>query len=68
MKNEAKLREDIEGKRILYIATKNSDYIRVSQEINMAKELGKSVDIIAFPDKNISAAFLKYMQNYWLRT
>lgn len=59
MKNEAKLRENIKGKRILYLATKNSDYIRVSQEIDMAKELGRSVDVIAFPDKKYLSRILK---------
>lgn len=59
MKNEAKLRENIKGKRILYLATKNSDYIRVSQEIDMAKELGRSIDVIAFPDKKYLSRILK---------
>lgn len=59
MKNEAKLRENIKGKRILYLATKNSDYIRVSQEIDMVKELGKSVDVIVFPDKKYLSRILK---------
>ena len=59
MKNEARLRENIKGKRILYLATKNSDYIRVSQEIDMAKELGKSVEVIAFPDKKYLTRILK---------
>lgn len=59
MKNEAKLREDIEGKKVLYVATKNSDYIRVSQEIEIVKELGKNVGIIAFSDKSYLTRILK---------
>ncbi len=59
MKNEAKLREDIKGKKVLYVATKNSDYIRVSQEIEIVNELGKNVGIIAFSDKSYFVRILK---------
>ena len=59
MKNEAKLRRDIVGKRILYIATKNSDYIRLSQEIDMIEELGERNKIIAFPNKTYFWRILK---------
>lgn len=59
MKNEAKLRKDIKGKNILYIATKNSDYIRVSQEIKIVKEQGKNIEIIAFSDKSYLIRILK---------
>lgn len=38
---------DIRGKRILYIATKNSDYLRLTQEIRMLREQGNTVDVIA---------------------
>lgn len=59
MKNEAKLREDIKGKKVLYVATKNSDYIRTSQEIEIVNELGKNVKIIAFSDKSYLTRILK---------
>ena len=32
--------KDIKGKKILYIATKNSDYLRLTQEIRMLREQG----------------------------
>ena len=34
---------DIKNKRILYIATKNSDYLRITQELRILRENGNSV-------------------------
>lgn len=43
---------DIKGKRVLYAATKNSDYLRLTQEIRLLKENGNEVTVIASPDKS----------------
>ena len=42
----------IRNKRILYIATKNSDYLRLTQEIRLLREQGNEVDVIASPSKS----------------
>lgn len=52
MMSEAKLRETLSGKNVLYVATKNSDYIRVVQEIDILQSESKSLKIIAYPDKS----------------
>lgn len=44
--------KDIKGKRILYIATKNSDYLRLTQEIRMLREQGNTVTEIVSPSKS----------------
>lgn len=36
----------VRGKRVLYIATKNADYIRITQEINLLKNNAELVDFI----------------------
>lgn len=51
MQDETSLYEVIRGKRVLYVATKNRDYIRVNQEIDIIKKLSSSYSIIAFNDK-----------------
>ena len=42
---------DIKNKRILYAATKNSDYIRLVQEIRLLRENGNTVTVIASSSK-----------------
>ncbi len=42
---------DIKNKRILYAATKNSDYIRLVQEIRLLRENGNTVTVLASPSK-----------------
>lgn len=43
---------DIKNKRVLYAATKNSDYLRLTQEIRILRENGNEVDVIASPEKS----------------
>lgn len=42
----AKLKLRLQGKKILYIATKNRDYLRLTQEIEILQQYGKKVDCI----------------------
>ncbi len=42
---------DIKNKRILYAATKNSDYIRLVQEIRLLRENGNTVTVLASSSK-----------------
>jgi len=46
MKTFEELKPAFEGKRILYITTKNLDYIRVTQEISLLKEIADDVKVI----------------------
>lgn len=43
---------DIKNKRILYAATKNSDYLRLTQEIRILRENGNEVDVISSSEKS----------------
>ena len=43
---------DIRDKKILYIATKNSDYLRLTQEIRMLREQGNEVTEIVSSSKS----------------
>ncbi|WP_297958619.1 glycosyltransferase [uncultured Ruminococcus sp.] len=43
---------DIRDKRILYAATKNSDYLRLVQEIRLLRENGNTVTVISSPSKS----------------
>ena len=42
----------IRNKRVLYAATKNSDYLRLTQEIRLLRAQGNEVDVIASPSKS----------------
>lgn len=42
----------IKEKKVLYIATKNADYIRITQEINILQDNAQSVDCIVSEDKS----------------
>ena len=46
-------------KRVLFISTKNMDYLRNTQEINLIKEEAKSVDVIGYSDKSYPKRLLK---------
>ncbi len=46
MENFESLSPVFRGKKVLYITTKNLDYIRVTQEINLLKELSEQVTVI----------------------
>ena len=50
-KKSMKSLNDIKNKRILYAAIKNSDYIRLVQEIRLLRENGNTVTVIASPSK-----------------
>ncbi len=54
---------DIKGKKILYVATKNSDYLRLTQEIRLLREQGNEVDVIASPSKS----YPKRLLHVWRR-
>lgn len=43
---------DIKNKRVLYIATKNSDYLRLTQELRILRENGCEVTEIVSPSKS----------------
>lgn len=43
---------DIKNKKVLYITTKNTDYIRVTQEINLLKSQENEVTVIGSADKS----------------
>lgn len=47
-----KLKHLIEGKKILFITTKNIDYLRNTQEIRILKEIATDVDIMYSKKKN----------------
>lgn len=43
---------DIRNKRVLYIATKNSDYLRITQELRILRENGNTVTEISSVEKS----------------
>lgn len=59
MKNEEDFYEFCKGKKVLYIATKNKEYIRVSQEIKILQETCEEYNVIAFNDKSYFKRVLK---------
>ena len=58
MTNE-KLVSLIEGKRVLFISTKNRDYLRNVQEIRLLEEHAAAVTVVAEPDKSYAKRLLK---------
>ncbi|MCR4693904.1 MAG: glycosyltransferase [Pseudobutyrivibrio sp.] len=52
MKNFQELIPVIAGRRVLYITTKNTDYIRVSQEVALLEQGAASLDIIGSPSRS----------------
>lgn len=59
MKNDVRLKTLISGKNVLFLATKNRDYIRVSQEIQLLEQWSESVRIISFSDRQYWKRLLK---------
>lgn len=57
---------DIKGKRILYVATKNSDYLRLVQEIELLRRGGNTVTVIS-SDKKSYLKRLLYVYRRLLR-
>jgi glycosyltransferase involved in cell wall biosynthesis len=51
-------RDYVKGKRVLYIATKNLDYLRIQQEINLIKDSGGSVTVLGSKEKNYAARLM----------
>ncbi|WP_270816568.1 glycosyltransferase [Hungatella effluvii] len=52
----------IKDKCILYIATKNSNYIRITQEIDLVKKYSRSYKIICFNNRNY---LVRILFTYW---
>lgn len=52
----------INNKKVLFITTKNIDYIRNSQEIDLLKEVASSFQIIGYNDKGYISRLIKI---YW---
>lgn len=50
---------DLQGKRVLFITTKNLDYLRNVQEINLLRQKAESVSVIGFKDKSYPKRLLK---------
>lgn len=50
---------DVKDKRVVFITTKNLDYLRNVQEINLLKESAKSVEIIGYKDKSYIKRLIK---------
>ncbi len=51
--------EELKGKKVLFISTKNLDYLRNTQEIRLLAEQASQLDVIAFPDKSYPLRLLK---------
>jgi glycosyltransferase involved in cell wall biosynthesis len=62
MINDSDFKEIIKDKKILFIATKNKDYLRIKQEITLLKKYAKNVDIIISLNKNY---FIRLIYVYW---
>lgn len=58
MKNE-RLISLIEGKKVLFISTKNRDYLRNVQEIRLLEEHAAEVTVIAEPDRSYAKRLIK---------
>lgn len=56
---------DIRDKRVLYIATKNADYLRLTQEIRILWEQGNSVTTILSPEKSYPKRLLHVYKTLW---
>ena len=59
MQTKEDLIKFIQGKSVLYIATKNLDYIRISQEISLLENSGANISVICYNDKNYIRRCLK---------
>ena len=61
--NEKNLLEQVKGKRILFITTKNIDYIRNTQEVRLLEENAKSVEALHSTKKN----YVGRIVELWIR-
>ena len=57
-----KINEIVKGKKVLFAATKNRDYLRNEQEINLIKENAASCEEIVYADKS----YIKRIIKVWL--
>ena len=57
-----RLRECVEGKNVLYVATKNTDYLRIEQEIQLLKKWSDNVEVVVSPGKYY---ILRLLYVYW---
>ena len=59
MNGEQKLVSCITGKRVVFIATKNKDYIRIHQETDLLKKYAAECKVIAYDDKSYLLRIVK---------
>lgn len=57
-----KINEIVKGKKVLFVATKNRDYLRNEQELNLIKENAVSCEEIVYTDKS----YIKRIIKVWL--
>lgn len=60
---ENKLIELVKNKKVLFVATKNKDYIRITQEIKIVEANALQYDILSYTDKKYFIRFLKVVCN-----
>ena len=53
------LKELAGGKKVLFISTKNRDYLRIAQEIRLLEEYAEEVTVIAESDKSYAKRMIK---------
>lgn len=58
----------IQNKRVLFITTKNLDYIRINQECNILKKNAKEYDIIGMSSKSYPKRVLKVWINLFFKS
>lgn len=56
---ETLVRGAVKDRRVLFITTKNLDYIRNSQEIRLIKESAAQTEVLGFADKSYAVRLLK---------
>ena len=60
--NTLPLAEEVAGKKVLFISTKNLDYLRNTQEISLLRKHASQVTVIASPEKS----YAKRLLTVWL--
>lgn len=53
------VKELVSGKKVLFVSTKNLDYLRNVQEIRLLREHAREVTVIAYPDKSYAKRLAK---------
>ena len=54
--------QEIKGKKVLFISTKNTDYLRNTQETRLLGEQADTLDVIAYADKSY---FRRIIKIFW---